>query len=108
MEERHAVRVSIFGSEYTIRGEADGEYIRELARYVDGKMQEIARNTGLTIPLKVGILAAINLADEIYRLRAARKDQENPAENMNEKPAGVATEAIAALCAHIEEALQEE
>ncbi len=108
MEDRHSVKVNIFGNEYTIRGEADAEYIRELAQYVDGKMQEIARNTNLTIPLKVGILAAINLADEIFRLRAGRKDLPALAEPADDKSAGVAAEAIAALCAHIAEALKEE
>ncbi len=75
MEDRPAVRVIIFGNEYTIRGEANGDYIRELAHYVDGKMQEIAKNANLAIPLKVSILAAINLADEVYRLRAARVEK---------------------------------
>lgn len=72
MDDHHSVRVTIFGHEYTIRGEADPDYIRELANYVDEKMKEIERNTSLNLPLKVSILAAINLADEIFRLRATR------------------------------------
>lgn len=77
-EERNSVRVVIFGNEYSIRGEADGDYIRELARYVDAKMQEIARGTGMILPLKVSILAAINLADEVFRLRAAKAAAPEP------------------------------
>jgi cell division protein ZapA len=118
-EESRAVRVHIFGSEYSIRGEADAEYIRELARYVDGKMQEVARSTSVNIPLKVSILAAINLADEVFRLRTAKAvaDQalaeHTPTQLPLTPPASpaetiLAIEAVAALAAHIEDALKEE
>jgi cell division protein ZapA len=118
-EERPAVRVVIFGNEYTIRGEANADYIRELAHYVDGKMQEIARNANLAIPLKVSILAAINLADEVFRLRAARNDKPDlpaPAEASTAEagdgeaspPPELASQAILALAKHIEEALNQE
>lgn len=127
MDESRSVRVAIFGNEYSIRGEAQADYIRELARYVDGKMQEVARGTSQNIPLKVAILAAINLADEVFRLRAAKTAAEHslaelapaptqlplapapaaaPAESSQETV--LAAEAVAALCAHIEEALKEE
>ena len=109
MENRQSVRVTIFGNEYTIRGEADGEYIRELARYVDGKMQEISTSARLSIPLKVGILAAINLADEVFRLRAARTGNgPEPGRESAGEPPGLAPEALSALCAHIEDVLRED
>ncbi len=109
MEERQSVKVNIFGNEYTIRGEADPEYIQELARYVDGKMRDIATGAHLSVPLKVCILAAVNLADEVFRLRAARtpkKAAEAPI--LESKHTALAPEAISALAAHIDEALQEE
>jgi cell division protein ZapA len=115
MEERPAVRVVIFGNEYTIRGEANAEYIRELSQYVDGKMQEIARNANLSIPLKVSILAAINLADEIFRLRAARAERPElplPASAVSgdvpASPPDLDSQAILALAKHIDDALKAE
>ena len=102
-EEKHSVRVNIFGHEYAIRGEADAEYIRELARYVDGKMAEIAHDTGVTLPLKVGILAAVNLADEVFRLRRSKGERGAA----DPKQTVIAPEAIAALAAHIGDALKE-
>ncbi len=103
-EEKHTVRVSIFGHEYSIRGEADEGYIKDLARYVNGKMEEIARSTGVTLPVRVGILAAINLADEGFRLRAVKGDR---ALQDAKGSSVVASEAIAALAQHIEDALKE-
>ncbi|MBN1595071.1 cell division protein ZapA [candidate division FCPU426 bacterium] len=112
-EERHIIKVNIFGSEYAIRGEADETYIQSLAHYVDEKMKEISQSTHLTSPLKISILAAINMADEIFRLRG--QAQHHPAAlPLPSQPAGednipaVPAEAIAALSRHIQTALNEE
>ena len=47
MERSKSTRVQIFGSDYHVRGDTDAEYIRSLAAYVDGKMQEIATDQSL-------------------------------------------------------------
>jgi Cell division protein ZapA len=41
MDGKNVVQVQIFGHTYTIRGEANQEYILEVAAYVDRKMREI-------------------------------------------------------------------
>jgi cell division protein ZapA len=73
MEEPKAtgIRVNIFGTEYPIKGDADPTYIREVADYVDQKMRSIAKNTPMQSSLKVAILAALNIADELYKARGA-------------------------------------
>jgi cell division protein ZapA len=59
------VSVTIFGREYTLRAEGDEGYLVDLARVVNGKMQEAAAASGETSPLQVAVLAALNLADEL-------------------------------------------
>lgn len=63
------VKVNIFGSTYTIQGDAEPEYIGKLAKYVDGKMNEVSRSMGNCNILQAAILAALNIADEYYQLR---------------------------------------
>jgi len=69
-EEKKKVTVDIFGNKYTIRGDADPDYIKELAQFVDRKMQEVVQHTPTISSYKVAILAAINIADELYRIKA--------------------------------------
>jgi cell division protein ZapA len=70
MEENHnGVCVDIFGSEYAIKGDGNSDYTKEIANYVDSKMKEISINTSNVSSLKVAILTALNLADEIYKLK---------------------------------------
>ncbi len=110
-EERPPIKVTIFGSDYTIRGEADHDYIQKLASYVDSRMKEIGQGTNLNNPLKISILAAINLADEIFRLRSRKQSKPSDASSNQEEllaTGSIAPEVIKALAAHIEAALQEE
>ena len=66
------IKVEIFGSEYRIRGDADPECIQEIAHYVDSKMREVTNETSLGSSLKVAILAALNIAGELFRERDDR------------------------------------
>ena len=72
-EEKKNVTVQIFGNEYPISGVKDARYVEELARYVDSKMKEIAKGSSLLSSAKVAILAALNMADELFREHAARE-----------------------------------
>ena len=61
------VPVLIMGQTYKVRAEEDVAYIEELARFVDTKMRTIGEATGTSEPLKVAILAALNIADELFK-----------------------------------------
>jgi len=63
------VQVEIFGQVYSIKGGNDPDAVRELAAFVDGKMKEIEKGTGTNDPLRVAILTALTIADELYRQR---------------------------------------
>jgi cell division protein ZapA len=63
------VNVEIHGQQYPIRSGLDPAYVARLAAYVDEKMQLAARETVGGDTLKLAVLAALNIADECYRLR---------------------------------------
>lgn len=63
------VRVEIYNQTYTIRSDGDTEYIIQLAEFVDSRMREISSGTMTVDSLKVAILAALHIADELHRLK---------------------------------------
>jgi cell division protein ZapA len=63
------VTVEIAGQRYPIRSALDAAYVAELAAYVDQKMRLAARETTTGDSLKVAVLAALNIADELFRAR---------------------------------------
>lgn len=69
MSEDRVVRVEILGQRYAIRSSLDEHYVQELAAYVADKMRAATDATPNTDILRVAILTALNLADEVFRCR---------------------------------------
>lgn len=68
------VSVTIFGEEYTIRSEMDPEYTRACARHVDEAIQEAHVGSHVSEPHKAAILAALEITDRLFRVRAERDE----------------------------------
>jgi cell division protein ZapA len=64
--------VEIFGATYNVRGDGDPDYLTELAQFVDSRMREVAAQVATVDPMKIAILAALNIADEFFRYRRQR------------------------------------
>ena len=64
-----AVSVDIYDQVYRLRG-TDPCYIEALAGLVDGKMRAVAAQGSTVDSLRVAVLAALNIADELLALRA--------------------------------------
>ena len=63
------IRVEIYNQTYSIRSDGDNGYIVKLAEYVDLKMREITSGTATVDSLKVAILAALHIADELHQMQ---------------------------------------
>jgi cell division protein ZapA len=63
------VHVEIFGQTYTVKAGADPGYVEELAAHVDAQMREVSKTAGAVDSVRVAVLAALNIADECFRLR---------------------------------------
>ena len=70
------VTVEIHGQRYAVRSDLDQSYITELATYVDQKMRLAADELSSADSLRIAVIAALNLADELYRSRADGSDVE--------------------------------
>lgn len=69
MEGKSFVKVSIFGNDYRVRGDADESHIQNVAAYVDRTMKEIAAGGRHVSPSRIAILAAFNIASELHQVR---------------------------------------
>lgn len=62
------VRVEIYDQPYNLRG-TDADYILKLAGFVDTKMRSVAEQTSTVDSLRLAVLAALNIADELHRIK---------------------------------------
>jgi cell division protein ZapA len=69
-EKPNLVHVDIFGQSYALNAGADPRYVEQLAAHVDAQMREVGKAAGAVDSLRVAVLAALNIADECFRLRA--------------------------------------
>ncbi len=67
--------VEIFGQRLGLRADDDVARLQELARFVDHRMREVADQTSSVDTVKIAILTALNIADELFRERD--KDQDD-------------------------------
>ena len=76
-----SVKVTIFGTEYPVKGDADSQYIEEVAAYVDEKMREVAQGLSVKSTTKVAILTALNITDELFTARRSTSDESEEIHN---------------------------
>jgi cell division protein ZapA len=60
------VKVEIYGQSYTMGGDLDEAYVQKLARYVDEKMRMVSESTQTVDSVRVAVLAALAIADELH------------------------------------------
>jgi len=72
------IRVEIYGQIYSIRTDLNPDYIRQLARAVDAKMQALARQSGTVDTRRLAVLTALNLADELQQLQNSVATEPQP------------------------------
>ena len=72
-----SIRVEIYNQTYSIRSDADEDYMMELAEFVDTRMREIASGTLTVDSLKVAILAALHIADELHRSKSMHEQADS-------------------------------
>ncbi|MBA2732375.1 MAG: cell division protein ZapA [Acidobacteria bacterium] len=64
-----SVEVTIFNQTYRLRSKTDKTHIQEIARIVDERMRQISSQITTHDVVKIAVLTAINIADEMQNLR---------------------------------------
>ena len=72
------ITIQIYGENYTLKAGSDPSYMKKVAAFVDEKMREISSGGKAVTTDKVAMLAALNIADELFtsRLEWERRDRE--------------------------------
>lgn len=77
-----SIRVKIYDREYGFRTTGDPERFKAVCANLDKRMREVAASTGSVDTLKVAVLAALSLADD---LQAARDELQKLDESVSRR-----------------------
>lgn len=68
------MKVTLAGQTFSVRTDARPKYVRELAAFVNEKMEE-ARQTGKTVTTQsLALLAAMSIADDLFQQREREQE----------------------------------
>ena len=94
----HLTQVELLGASFTIRSAEDPAYLNDVMAYFRRRVDATAAKISMSDPLKVSIVAALNVVDELFRERLAQGDATEDARQ--------AGEITTRLIAQIERALE--
>ena len=67
----HLTRIELLGTSFTIRTQEDPAYLGDVIAYFRKRVDETAAKITMTDPLKVSIVVALNVVDELFKQRIA-------------------------------------
>jgi len=88
------VKVEIYDQSYNVSAGDNEDYLRELAAYVDEQMRSVAQATRTVDSLKVAVLAALNIADELFAARSRQQEIDGPLRKRVEKCVALVEKAL--------------
>ena len=89
---KKVVDVEIMGQKFTVSSDAEESYIRAVAGFVDGKIQEVLKKVHPSGKFNVAMLTALNIADEYHRLQEEHQAVLNRLGQLNQRISNTLTE----------------
>ena len=68
------VHVDIQGQRYAIRSALDPKYVADIAAFVDQRMELAGRELATSDSVRIAVISALNIADELFRARQDSPD----------------------------------
>ncbi|MFQ5900855.1 MAG: cell division protein ZapA [Thermodesulfobacteriota bacterium] len=66
---KRSVEAKILNHRYVVKSDEDDEYVNQVIEYVNGKIEEIVKSTKTVATVQVAVLAALNIADDYFKLQ---------------------------------------
>jgi cell division protein ZapA len=88
------VKIEIYNQSYNVSADENEEYIAQLAAFVDEKMRSVAEATRTVDSVRVAVLAALNIADELHTLKKREGGLEGPLRIRVEKCVSLVEKAL--------------
>jgi cell division protein ZapA (FtsZ GTPase activity inhibitor) len=78
---KSSLEVDILGTSFSVQSDADPRHLARVVEYLRSKIKAIQASASHYEPIKICLLAALNVVDELFQAREAGSSaQERPAE----------------------------
>jgi cell division protein ZapA (FtsZ GTPase activity inhibitor) len=71
--EKRQLRIEVLGTSFTIQSDESAEHMARLSSYVKSKIEEVKGRYTFADPLTIAVLAALNIADDMFKSREGKE-----------------------------------
>src|SRR5258706_8351310 len=75
--EKRQLRIEVLGTSFTIQSDESSEHLARLSAYVKARIEEVKGWYAFADPLTIAVLAALNIADDMFKSREGRAGTED-------------------------------
>lgn len=76
---KKSFEVNIFNHKFTLKSEEDERYVQRVADFVNRKLFEIQEKTKSVSSLNIALLAALNIADDLFKMKLDKRGRHDKA-----------------------------
>jgi cell division protein ZapA len=74
--EKRQLKIDLLGTSFVIQSDESTEHLNRLSAHVKSRIEEVRKRYPFAEPLTVAVLAALNIADEMIKVREGREPTE--------------------------------
>lgn len=78
--EKRQLRIDVLGASFVIQSEESPEHLAMLSSFVKDRIEEVKARYAFADPLTVAVLAALNIADDLFKVRGGREPSPSASE----------------------------
>ena len=79
------VKINVFNNDYMIKTDAEEDYVREIARFLEEKVKEISNDDKTLLIPRPFLLVALKTADDFFRAKRELEEYKNRAEEKSKE-----------------------
>jgi cell division protein ZapA len=84
--EKRQLRIDVLGTSFVIQSDESPEHLATLSSFVKERVEEVKARYAFADPLTVAVLAALNIADDLFKAREGKPSlQSSEIENVAER-----------------------
>ena len=85
MKEKNQLKVTLLGTSLMIQSDEDAEHLQAVIQYFEKKIDEVKKRLPATEPIKLAVLAGLNIVDELLKIQTqVRAQQASAHDSVNE------------------------
>jgi cell division protein ZapA len=75
VNEKTQMKVTLLGTSLMVQSDDKEEQLQSIVNYFEKKIDEVKKKLPTAEPLKIAIIAALNIIDELFKIQAAQEQR---------------------------------